>query len=103
MTKRWVMDAKARTVERYDAVHKAIAWEVKMSRHIRPVQKPLFATVEQPRNVKPEPAALYAAVVALRKHGRCVYRAGRHEHIVDGHTVGDVQLAAMARQIAGPA
>ncbi len=116
MTKPWVMDRYDRASQKYHATHEELAWEIKMNRlaairarerrmskYTPPVQLPLFGRVVQPRNVKTEPEALYADVVALRKHGAAVYRAGRHEHIVDGRTVGDAQLAAMARQIARPA
>ena len=116
MTKPWVMDRNDRTSQRYRATHEELSWEIRMDRlaekqararrmakYASSVQLPLFDPVVQPRNAKPEPLALFDAVVMLRKHGRAVYRAGRHEHIVDGHTVGDAQLAALARQIAGPA
>ncbi len=45
-------------------------------------ERDLFGIVLQPRLVKPEPAELYDAVLALRSSGVQVFRAGRDKHLV---------------------
>lgn len=61
-------------------------------------QLALFASQPaQPRYVKPEPAALYQAVLTLRKKGHKVYRSGRRAHTVDGCYVPTDWLLELAR------
>ncbi len=45
-------------------------------------ERELFGIIVQPRLVKPEPVELYEAVLALRRSGVQVYRAGRDKHLV---------------------
>lgn len=51
-------------------------------------QLPLFSDPPQPRCRCPEREEVYLAVLALRRAGHRVYRAGRGVHLVDGRRIG---------------
>lgn len=56
----------------------------------------LFQPVPQPRTLKHEPEAVYAAVLKLRRAGHRVTRAGRDTHMINGERVGTHSLLALA-------
>jgi hypothetical protein len=66
-------------------------------------ERELFGIVVQPRLIKPEPPELYAAVLALRRQGLTVFRAGRDRHTIREKVTGRAkrvttpQLLLMAR------
>jgi len=66
-----------------------------MRRNARQVDLFPGAAIGQRRYVSPEPAALYGAVVKLRKRGATVYRAGKL-HKVDGKLRTDLELKRLA-------
>lgn len=45
-------------------------------------ERELFGIVLQPRVVAPEKPLVYAAVLALRRKGLQVFRAGRQQHLI---------------------
>jgi hypothetical protein len=65
-------------------------------------QLPLFAPgeISQRRNVTPEPAELYFVILALRRQGHRVYRAGSgcSTHLIDGKRVSGKLLVRMAER-----
>jgi hypothetical protein len=48
----------------------------------------------QPRRRRPEPRALYEAILRLRRAGNRVYRAGRDTSLVNGRRVANAAIAA---------
>lgn len=62
-----------------------------------PNEPDMFGAVPQPRTKSAEPDSVYADVLALRRAGRAVMRAGRSDHLVDGQRVSRATLAALAK------
>lgn len=62
-----------------------------------PLRQPLLFDARQRRPAKRERWAIYDAVLALRRRGHVVYRAGGGMHKIDGKRLPTTALLATAR------